>query len=416
MNKQLLSRTAALAALFLTIAGNAFADDEVYDFGAWTKKSGKAQTLDLEKTATAADGSTTVYQLTNFLDKNDANHSLNDRFYLSKLNADATASPYGWTKFEGYSTDGTITDELLTCGFHLRGKNGKVSIQNLKKGDVVIITHSLSTQTAETSADGLYIVSKNVSYETGSATKVLTSSSTKTVGNALVSGTEYTMTQDGSFDFQHSGGGEYYIRKVVIKPVGTNGVHIGSTGYATFSSESAVSFAGTGVKVYWASSYADGKVQFTEITSGIVPAKTGVLLQAASGNYTYTETTTSDSYSDNLLKNIKDDETKVKVPETADGKTTTNYLLAQKDGVTGFYKVDSQKTGLGGKACLTITEDAASAPEALFFDFGSETTGINEVRGKMAEVKGEYYTISGQRVAQPTKGLYIIKGKKVMVK
>ena len=45
-----------------------------------------------------------------------------------------------------------------------------------------------------------------------------------------------------------------------------------------------------------------------------------------------------------------------------------------------------------------------------------ETTGVNEVRGKMDEVRGDYFDLQGRKVAQPTKGLYIVNGKKVIIK
>ena len=51
----------------------------------------------------------------------------------------------------------------------------------------------------------------------------------------------------------------------------------------------------------------------------------------------------------------------------------------------------------------------------MSFDFG-ETTGINAVNGSELKVNGEYYNLNGQRVANPTKGLYIVNGKKVVIK
>ena len=42
--------------------------------------------------------------------------------------------------------------------------------------------------------------------------------------------------------------------------------------------------------------------------------------------------------------------------------------------------------------------------------------GIVDVRSKIADVRGGYYNLSGQRVDQPQKGLYIVNGKKVIVK
>ena len=32
------------------------------------------------------------------------------------------------------------------------------------------------------------------------------------------------------------------------------------------------------------------------------------------------------------------------------------------------------------------------------------------------QTDGEFYNLAGQRVAQPTKGLYIVNGKKVVIK
>ena len=45
-----------------------------------------------------------------------------------------------------------------------------------------------------------------------------------------------------------------------------------------------------------------------------------------------------------------------------------------------------------------------------------EATGISDVRGKMSEVRGETYNLKGQRIANPSKGLYIVNGKKSVVK
>lgn len=55
------------------------------------------------------------------------------------------------------------------------------------------------------------------------------------------------------------------------------------------------------------------------------------------------------------------------------------------------------------------------APEMLNIDFGGNTTGINTVNGEGLTVSG-YYDLQGRRVAQPAKGIYIVNGKKVVVK
>ena len=52
----------------------------------------------------------------------------------------------------------------------------------------------------------------------------------------------------------------------------------------------------------------------------------------------------------------------------------------------------------------------------LNVSFGDgETTGINAVKSDGFMMNG-YYDLQGRKVAQPTKGLYIVNGKKVVIK
>ena len=67
-----------------------------------------------------------------------------------------------------------------------------------------------------------------------------------------------------------------------------------------------------------------------------------------------------------------------------------------------------------GKAYLQIP--TANAPEArVLVTFDDETTGIETV-DYVQKTDGLYYNLSGQRVNKPTKGLYIVNGKKFVVK
>lgn len=58
---------------------------------------------------------------------------------------------------------------------------------------------------------------------------------------------------------------------------------------------------------------------------------------------------------------------------------------------------------------------SALGARSFTIDEEGETTGINAVNGEGFMVNG-YYNLNGQRVAQPTKGLYIVNGKKVVIK
>ena len=90
-------------------------------------------------------------------------------------------------------------------------------------------------------------------------------------------------------------------------------------------------------------------------------------------------------------------------PKPGDG---TLYGLAKKNGVVGFYKIATTSEVPAWKIYLEIS--TADAPEFLGFDGG--ITSINELNVK-DQVDGEVFNLAGQRVAQPTKGLYIVSGK-----
>jgi hypothetical protein len=93
---------------------------------------------------------------------------------------------------------------------------------------------------------------------------------------------------------------------------------------------------------------------------------------------------------------------------------TGSYVLQNQGGNVGFYKVASETPQQINPFRAYLT--AVSLAHMLNIDFGSETTGINKVRSSVPMVSGEYYTLHGQRVVHPTKGLYIVNGKKVLVK
>ena len=52
----------------------------------------------------------------------------------------------------------------------------------------------------------------------------------------------------------------------------------------------------------------------------------------------------------------------------------------------------------------------------LMFTVDGDVTGISEIE-KMRDGENEtFFNLAGQRVAQPTKGLYIVNGKKIIIK
>lgn len=94
--------------------------------------------------------------------------------------------------------------------------------------------------------------------------------------------------------------------------------------------------------------------------------------------------------------------------------TVTNFILSKVGGVVGFYLANDKAVG-AGKAYLPVEGFDATSGAKMNISFG-DVTGISEVKAETTADKETYYTLSGVRVAQPTKGLYIVGGKKVVVK
>ena len=68
----------------------------------------------------------------------------------------------------------------------------------------------------------------------------------------------------------------------------------------------------------------------------------------------------------------------------------------------------------GFRGYFRLKGDAAAA-SSLSLDLGEETTGIENVNCETI-TNNRYYDLQGRHVAQPTKGLYIVNGKKVVIK
>ena len=190
---------------------------------------------------------------------------------------------------------------------------------------------------------------------------------------------------------------EIYLK---VEPIS---VTIGTSGYTTLAGFDLDHLKATptdGLEAYVVTAVSASSVTLEAIPH--IPANTGVILKGTPGT-TYTIPVYQHGYtvSTNLLK-ISDGTIK-----GGDGI----YALADKSGTVGFYKVASTVTIPRGKCYLNTN---TGAPD--FLGFEGETTGIDEVRGKMEDVRGEFYNLAGQRVAQPTKGLYIVNGKKVIIK
>ena len=177
---------------------------------------------------------------------------------------------------------------------------------------------------------------------------------------------------------------------------------IGTSGYATFSWPVPVDFSDFAGKARIATSdaLADGFVSRVAITK--VPANTGVILEGDAGSslLSTTREATDDAKSNILVS-------------TADGPVTVGsadkfFALAKHDKGVGFYRCNKDVVIPQYKAYINSSANA----DAFLFE---ETTGISNVEATADNA--EVYTISGVKVEKAAqKGIYIVNGKKVVVK
>ena len=198
---------------------------------------------------------------------------------------------------------------------------------------------------------------------------------------------------------------------------------VSTAGYATLYLDYAVEIP-TGVEVYTANAV-EGEYLKMQLVEGVIPANTGVIVKADAGTYTFNGTVdTAPAIVDNLFKGSVENKM-VKVPSSLQA-----YVLSIVDGEVGMYRAqltDGYFLNNANKAYLLLggnsldiydeelnTSAGGQLSNGFRFDFGG-ITGVSEVKTEKGEVK-TVYDLSGRAVETPTNGIYIIDGKKVLVK
>jgi hypothetical protein len=184
-------------------------------------------------------------------------------------------------------------------------------------------------------------------------------------------------------------------------------ITVSSAGLATFACNTALDFTNVeNLEAYIAKEEA-GAIKLHKVNK--VPAATGVLLRAKNDatNFDVPVATTADDVTGNLFQRG----TGAAVASQDGGYY--NYVLGKHNGVVGFYKAGGM-TVAKDKAYIQTTISSAH----IFIDLEDMgVTGVNEITNtNLTNNTNDIFDLQGRKVAQPTKGLYIVNGKKVIVK
>ena len=300
----------------------------------------------------------------------------------------------------------------------LRSNNNNSGIVTTTSGGKVkkvTVTWNSNTQNGRT----LNVYGSNTAYT--AATDLYGDNAGTLVGTIVYgTSTELTINDDYTFVGLRSASGAMYLTSISIDwETGTGAsysgycttiagsiqeVEVTDAGYATFVAAANLEIP-EGVEVF-AVTVNDGaaSAHLEAIESGI-PAGEAVLVKASPDTYEFT-------YTDEAVAGITNNDLRAATTDiTADG---SQYCLAQKNDVVGFYKVQANIVIPAGKAYLVVTAPAGGEAKA-FYGFDDDATGISNLKdSKDLKDSKVIYNLAGQRLQKMQKGINIVNGKKVL--
>jgi len=204
----------------------------------------------------------------------------------------------------------------------------------------------------------------------------------------------------------------YFTFKNATNQENVDEITIKEIGKTTWCSEYDLDFTNVeGIKAYTATGYNNitKTIWLTRVME--VPAGTGILVKGDAGTYKIPHAEVQSAYANWFVGNLGET---ISISATDGDKT--NYYLSGKDG--SFVSVNGSANIGKNKAYLQLPTSVFGGTRSIGISYDDEdgTTSIKDLTPALSEGEGAWYTLQGQRVAKPGKGLYIKNGKKVVIK
>ena len=330
----------------------------------------------------------TIYGCTRDNTSNDASVVVTDVYYISSTSAkqnvtlsftSATATAtMGETDFLIPTLVATVNNQTVTnLNISYESSDTDVATVDSSTGDITLVGPGITTITASFSGDDDYNAAQSVSYRL-------------TVLEAAPTEDDYIDVDEGN----HA---------------------ISLFGYRTYVTEEAVDFSRSiGVEGYYATRLnEDGtEVVFTQVT-GVCPEEVPLLLKAKSGATEYKLLKSSVAAPAATVEALNENKLQAGNGETVYG--ANKYVLTIHSNEVVFAEVNIEGAVVDSEHAYLDLNNTNAARGRLAVRFVNESTGISNIE---TETIGDdvIYNLRGQRVENPTKGLYIINGKKVVIK
>ena len=309
----------------------------------------------------------------------------------------------------------------ITPNYTFFGKSGQFSgdtndeVSGTKNGITVTYTRNTGSCYANSTAMRFYKDNElRIDAPTG---KVITSISIDAVTTDVSStpagynGSTGTWTGNAtSVTFSRPSNASSYVTISKITVVLAAKVTISEYLWGTYVSDQVMDFTNSEVNAYVVTGASGSAITKTPVTKAA--ANTPLLLNAPEGTYTIPVAATGTDYSSSN-KLVAGTGAAV----AYDANSGYNYVLSVDGSNAMFMRIvdGTPATVPSGKAYLALDAAPSGARGLNLFD-DEDVTGIDATLVNSEKVNSDVFDLSGRKVANPTKGLYIVNGKKYVIK